>query len=677
MKWWCNLVKIRRYIMAAVVLALIFTGATALFGGGQLASADEEDDSTKSNLTVEKATEGAKKMIECLADGKTSREECVKKLSDYPESLTNCIADEVEKNPGSANNEQAKNQVMATCVKKVTGTDKDLEKCYDSADALGWIACPSMSDLEEMVNSVLDTIRSKLDWTMLTGNTAADNIRTNWEKIRAIANIAFVIMFAVMLYSLATSSGLSSYKVKQILPRLIITAAAVNFSFYICAAMVDLSNISGKAIFLLIAGSAGDISNIQISGLASIFAIGVAIVVGLIFLGSAAVAVMSLFLAFQVRQVALIILVVVSPLAFAARMLPNTEKLWTKWKELFQALLVIYPMFMAMWAASMWCRALINGGTLVDLALLIAPLFGVLPLLQRYGGMMGAVSGAAQQWGRRAKIDKAGNWVGRAPMKASARAAGRPTARAATRLANSKLGRSRPGMARRLHSYASWAGDSSVKIDEQAAENAKYVVGNMSDADVKNILMGDKKSDRYTFQAAMDRMGDKLNINESIKAAETARKVAPKLGANRRDFLSGATGKLRSKSKSLDSVLDDVALGKLGKEDSIRGAVNSNFVNRINDDNFGANDQAQMNDQEMAYVGQMLNLDGKDGGDIPEGVSSQDYQTARDKYGQNATQITDNFEGYYGKLTGWDAQKLQRQSAFAQNWRTSQPPQSN
>ena len=50
---------------------------------------------------------------------------------------------------------------------------------------------------------------------MLSDNTEV--VRDIWQDFLNIANIVFAIIFLIMIYSMATSTGLSSYDIKKLL----------------------------------------------------------------------------------------------------------------------------------------------------------------------------------------------------------------------------------------------------------------------------------------------------------------------------------------------------------------------------------------------------------------------------------------------------------------------------
>jgi len=97
------------------------------------------------------------------------------------------------------------------------------------------------------------------------------------------------------------------------------------------------------------------------------------------------------------RQALVVILVVVSPLAFLAMLLPNTETYFKQWRKIFIALLLIYPAVALLFGGShLAASILLNSfgseqktlGTLVALAVMVLPLF-VLPSILK--GSLNAV----------------------------------------------------------------------------------------------------------------------------------------------------------------------------------------------------------------------------------------------------------------------------------------------
>lgn len=285
-----------------------------------------------------------------------------------------------------------------------TSDSDEEDPCQAGFLGFGWLFCPGANLVDSFLNGFLNWIDSQLNWTMLAENNTA--IRERWQNFLNIANIAFAIAFLVMIYSMATSTGLSNYDIKKMLPRLIVVAIAVNVSFYICAAIVDIFNIIGNGIFRIINpdGSTWDIS-VGVDGWVGIGSNIVAII-GVIFIFgiSAIVALAIIFVCLCVREIALIALVVISPIAFVCYLLPNTQKWFQRWVDYFVRLLAIYPMFMAVWGAAKWVASLkgsvtgdddVMPGFVISLTCMIAPAIAIIPLFKMSGGIMGMAASRA------------------------------------------------------------------------------------------------------------------------------------------------------------------------------------------------------------------------------------------------------------------------------------------
>ena len=278
------------------------------------------------------------------------------------------------------------------------------DPCQAGFLGFGWLFCPGANLIESFMNGFLNWIDDQLNWTMLAENDGA--IRERWQDFLNIANIAFAIAFLVMIYSMATSTGLSNYDIKKMLPRLIVVAIAVNLSFYICAAIVDIFNIVGNSIYGIIVpgGDKWAVSDVDL--LFDLFSNVVALIGVLFIFGiSAIVALVVIFVCLCVREIALITLVVISPLAFVCYLLPNTQKWFQRWADYFIRLLMVYPMFMAVWGAAKWVASLKGDvttgsddampGFVVNFTCMIAPAIAIIPLFKMSGGIMGMAASRA------------------------------------------------------------------------------------------------------------------------------------------------------------------------------------------------------------------------------------------------------------------------------------------
>jgi hypothetical protein len=223
--------------------------------------------------------------------------------------------------------------------------------------SLGWVLCPVATLMQDLIKWVADIIGSLMETKPIAGNASLQNV---WGTFVGFANLLLVIAFLIVIFSQATSIGLSAYGIKKMLPKIIAGAILINLSYFICAFMLDIANILGGSIKGVVnavpvdtgstvtAGSswAADITSLALAGVGVyMLATGyVSFIVPVLITG--ALAVVSILLIIALRQVVVILLVLVSPLAFAAMILPNTESLFTKWRKLFINMLIMYPVVM-------------------------------------------------------------------------------------------------------------------------------------------------------------------------------------------------------------------------------------------------------------------------------------------------------------------------------------------
>ena len=286
--------------------------------------------------------------------------------------------------------------------------DASTEAANDSCEAgffgFGWLICPGQNLITTIFSHFFNMIADSLEWTFLAENT--DVMLDVWQDFLNIANIVFAITFLIMIYSMATSVGLKAYDVRRMLPRIVVLAIAVNLSFYICAALVDVSNITGQGVYdiLISRTTSGNLDTLSVNVAASIFGV-VGGAIAIIFLGGAAiVGLIIILLAVTFRQVALLVLTIISPIAFALYTLPNTEKWGKQWMDTFVSMLMVYPMFMLVWGASQLVANIVattdpNGGISVgafvtNILCSVAPAFAIMPLFKKSGALLGGVVGA-------------------------------------------------------------------------------------------------------------------------------------------------------------------------------------------------------------------------------------------------------------------------------------------
>ena len=291
--------------------------------------------------------------------------------------------------------------------------DDEKDKCNAGFFGFGFLLCPGQNLLNLIIDFLYGIIENILDWRLL--ETSGSQIKSYWEKFLSIANVILVIAFLIIIYSTATSDGLSNYDVKKMLPRIVILAIVINISFYVCAAIVDLCNIAGRGVMaLLISTSPGGeglglgekigtvVSNVA-TGVAGEIAGVVAGVILFVSIGPPAVlALIVIILALIFRGVALTMMVIISPIAIALYLFPSAamNKWHVKWRDAFIKMLLVYPMFMAVWGGSKLIASVTAStqnpiiGFITSLICTIAPAVAIIPLFKMSGDVMGKATAA-------------------------------------------------------------------------------------------------------------------------------------------------------------------------------------------------------------------------------------------------------------------------------------------
>lgn len=321
-------------------------------------------------------------------------------------------------------------------------TGKTATTCDGSlTGGIGWLLCPVVNFLASGMDHLYEVLSQFLEVRPVQTDTSSPLYRM-WAIMRDIANISFVIGFLIIVYSQVTSFGISNYNIKRMLPRLIAAAVLVNISYWVSSLAVDVSNVLGYSIhdlfvkifqslntssqykdvkwtelsgFILSGGTIGALAafggyTVLSTGLGASLILLIPVLVGVL------LAALVAFLVMALRQALIVCLVIISPLAFVAYLLPNTEKYFEKWKDLFMTMLLLFPIFSVIFGASKLAGLAIiqNANSLVTIiigmAVMIAPVV-VTPMLIKFsGGLIGRIAGMVNN-PRKGVMDRTRNWA--------------------------------------------------------------------------------------------------------------------------------------------------------------------------------------------------------------------------------------------------------------------------
>jgi len=176
-------------------------------------------------------------------------------------------------------------------------------------------------------------------------------LEVGWTLTRDFANI--IIVLALVVIGLGTALRLAGYQAQKALPGLILIALLINFTPVICGLIVDAANIlmnffveegfsAGNSFVNLAVSQWSNIGSLAgglklwdpiasneaiAASTASLMIVAFTLMASLVYL---------LFsVLFTLRYIAIWILVILSPLAFACYILPNTRKIWDQWWQQF------------------------------------------------------------------------------------------------------------------------------------------------------------------------------------------------------------------------------------------------------------------------------------------------------------------------------------------------------
>ncbi|XMT17055.1 hypothetical protein QTN79_00060 [Candidatus Saccharibacteria bacterium oral taxon 488] len=380
--------------------------------------------------------------------------DCLKKQSEYSEDDIKSALSNITADPPSGQSENSSGDRPDCAVKE-----------------LGWLVCPVINFMARIADAAFAMIADNF-LKIEPGLASGGEVQAAWGIMRNIANGAFIIMFLAIIISQLTGFGISNYGIKKMLPRLIIAAILVNLSIYICQIAVDLSNILGYGLRAGLGGIGDGISaansvlksgqggetwgGIALTVLAGATAAVLALAVLIGALVSGLVVMVTIAALLIARKALIVILIVISPLAFVAFLLPNTEKFFSKWRSTFVGLLMVFPIVGLLFGGGILAGSIVKAGAtdadntvmqIVGELIKVLPLIAVWSVLKKAidvagaigqhinnaGGRLGGLGGSAKNWAkdryansrlgqmqdfrkkqiaRRKKLIRAGAWKG-------------------------------------------------------------------------------------------------------------------------------------------------------------------------------------------------------------------------------------------------------------------------
>jgi hypothetical protein len=249
-----------------------------------------------------------------------------------------------------------------------TEQEKQLQQCAANSVSLGWIICPVLRAGNEAVTKMLNTlVEPLLSYRALDQNTN-EGLRAIWGVMRNLANLGFALIFMVIVFANILSINIDAYTIKRMLPRLVAATVLVQFSFLLCGLVVDIGNVLGGGIQQLIQVAVKSATNIDVGSnprgwvsavggiVAGVASMAIMAAIGLattaLLVVSAVLGLLAMLVTLMLRQLLISVLIVLSPLALAALVLPNTESFFKKWYKTFLNAVMMYPLIMLILSVS-------------------------------------------------------------------------------------------------------------------------------------------------------------------------------------------------------------------------------------------------------------------------------------------------------------------------------------
>jgi len=205
-----------------------------------------------------------------------------------------------------------------------------------------------------------------IDYTIVNMKDHYDKIKaidTAWSTIRDVANMGFI--FVLLYASIQMILGAGS-KTRELIINIVIAALLVNFSLFFTKVVIDASNVLTLTFYnaMVPGGTTGGVTilNAGLSnalmeplGLTSLFKassiIGIPNIITIGVMGSAMLLIsafifFSIAMMFIVRYVVLILVLILSPIAFVSNVIPGLSGVAKQWKDALVSQAVFAPVYM-------------------------------------------------------------------------------------------------------------------------------------------------------------------------------------------------------------------------------------------------------------------------------------------------------------------------------------------
>ena len=239
---------------------------------------------------------------------------------------------------------------------------------------LSWAICPVVDFLVQVTEQIDNFINSELSVGSPGATSDPNQIFCDsqsspssqqscaafydaWASMRDIALGLMAIAAMIVLISQALGfEFLDAYTIRKSLPRLLVAAFGITLSWPLMQFFVTFTNDLAFGIRFLIYAPFEHLHSAVLSGggavvgsLFSLAALNVLGIAGILSFGlTAALACIIGFIVIVLRQLLIIMLIIVAPIAIVSYILPHTQRVWKLWWESFSKALLMFALISAM-----------------------------------------------------------------------------------------------------------------------------------------------------------------------------------------------------------------------------------------------------------------------------------------------------------------------------------------
>lgn len=257
------------------------------------------------------------------------------------------------------------------------GTGNNEPTCQSEGGAAAWFLC----EILEVADRFIAFLDRQISSLLFIDRDVFDNetIDTAWSTMRNLALLILVPMMMFMVIGTALNFGpFDPYTVKKALPRMFVAVILISISLPLTQFAVQVSNAAGQGLGnIILSASPNEVKYLSdifsdgggatnetlgwgviVAGLAgfAVAGIGALLSLGLVTIAGLLIG----FIVLVMRQVLLIALMVIAPLAILVWIFPGNDKLWGVWKGTFIAMLLMYPIIAVLLATGKFVAGILG-----------------------------------------------------------------------------------------------------------------------------------------------------------------------------------------------------------------------------------------------------------------------------------------------------------------------------